>query len=411
MSLEPWYAAAYAAPALALGAAAARTARRAPELERVARASVVERLGDAVVVLDGSGRVAEVNAAALRLLARVGGTGRVIGRQATDVLGPLSEALLGASGQRSVDIAGSSVLLDVHTSELVDAQEDPVGRLVLARDVTDEASREVELARVSATVQEQGQTIERLTAEVAEGAVRDPLTGLHDRRHLEAVLPLLVGEASRTGTALSVAVLDADQTKAVTAQHGEPVAARVLRALAAELLAAVCPEDTVVRWGGGEFVVVMPGTGAAEAVRRTEELQRRCLGVRVWGRGTADAVPVPVGRVVGAPGGARASGLPGSAPTPRGPGGAPEADQPVLGLTLSAGVATAAPGRESAESLLEAADVALCEAKRLGGGRLRAAVSDPDGTVVPAQHSPSSRPPVWAPAGPPTSAGGHTARS
>jgi diguanylate cyclase (GGDEF)-like protein len=102
----------------------------------------------------------------------------------------------------------------------------------------------------------------------------DPLTLLHNRRHLEERLPLQIEKAQRDGTALAVAALDLDHFKKVNDSHGHPVGDQVLIELAERLRQACRSTDVLARVGGEEFLILLPETnlrqarGVAERIRR-----------------------------------------------------------------------------------------------------------------------------------------------
>src|SRR5258706_8886730 len=115
-------------------------------------------------------------------------------------------------------------------------------------------------------------------------AMRDPLTGLYNRRQLEEGLHREVLRARRLGGTVGVMAIDVDHFKRVNDTLGHEVGDRALRAIADELASCVRKEDIACRAGGGEFVIILPGTGKtalrsrAEAVRRTIEQAQIAAG-------------------------------------------------------------------------------------------------------------------------------------
>jgi diguanylate cyclase (GGDEF)-like protein/PAS domain S-box-containing protein len=103
------------------------------------------------------------------------------------------------------------------------------------------------------------QDLRDLTDQLAERAVRDPLTGLANRSLLEERLRGVLARDARTGDSTGVLFLDLDGFKAVNDQHGHLLGDAVLRTVAGRLRSAVRPSDTVARLGGDEFVVVVEG--------------------------------------------------------------------------------------------------------------------------------------------------------
>lgn len=103
--------------------------------------------------------------------------------------------------------------------------------------------------------------------------VRDPLTGLFNRRHMEAELPLLVGQAMTTGDSLAVAMLDLDRFHDYNEAHGHPAGDLALKTVGVLLQGFCCDDDLACRYGGEEFCLVMPGATATEARKRLESLR------------------------------------------------------------------------------------------------------------------------------------------
>ncbi len=133
-----------------------------------------------------------------------------------------------------------------------------------------------------------------------EQARRDPLTGLYNRRFVDERLPQAMTEASTAGTPLTVALIDLDYFKRINDTLSHDVGDRVLVAVA-DLLATrqgmLAADGFAARMGGEEFLVVLPGVGAAEATQRLETIR---LGVASypWAPITGDLpVTVSIGAV------------------------------------------------------------------------------------------------------------------
>jgi two-component system cell cycle response regulator len=106
-------------------------------------------------------------------------------------------------------------------------------------------------------------------------ALVDPLTGVFNRRYLDAHLPRLLDRSAEAQKPLALLIVDIDRFKAVNDTHGHHVGDEVLRELANRVTRNLRSIDLVVRWGGEEFVVVMPDTDAAAAGAVAERLRRR----------------------------------------------------------------------------------------------------------------------------------------
>lgn len=110
-------------------------------------------------------------------------------------------------------------------------------------------------------------------------ALTDPLTGLYNRRCLDDRLEAEMARARRTATPLSVAMLDLDDFKRFNDAHGHLAGDRALVALARAVSATLRRSDGAFRLGGEEFVLLLPGTSAGDAVRALERLRAAELPV------------------------------------------------------------------------------------------------------------------------------------
>jgi len=154
---------------------------------------------------------------------------------------------------------------------------------------------------------------------VKEMALRDRLTSLHNRHHLDAEMPKLMAEAQQQGSALSLMVIDIDHFKKINDTHGHSRGDEVLIAVA-DMLRKLCRgNQLLVRFGGEEFVMALPGATTMQVGLAAERLRERIEASK--------------------------------------PGGIP--------VTASFGIATLVPG-ESFDRLFSRADAALYEAKRCG---------------------------------------------
>lgn len=108
---------------------------------------------------------------------------------------------------------------------------------------------------------------DRLVRQLRDAAETDLVTGVYSHRHLQDRIRQETARAVRSGSPLSVLMLDLDDFKQVNDEHGHQAGDRVLRAIAGALRAAVRGSDVVARYGGDEFVVLMPDTDTVEATR------------------------------------------------------------------------------------------------------------------------------------------------
>ncbi len=112
---------------------------------------------------------------------------------------------------------------------------------------------------------------------LCELSLKDPLTGLANRRQFHTVLERSIDVVARSGEPALLLMLDIDHFKSVNDKHGHQAGDRVLQAMGACLARCVRPMDTVARYGGEEFAVVLPncqvsfGATVAERIRRAVE--------------------------------------------------------------------------------------------------------------------------------------------
>ena len=133
------------------------------------------------------------------------------------------------------------------------------------------------LARARSQVRKRRYT-ERLRDNVQmsiEMAITDALTGLFNRRYMESHLSTLVEQAASRGKPLAVLVIDIDYFKSINDSHGHDAGDDVLRDFALRIKRSIRGIDLACRYGGEEFVVVMPETDMAVAAMVAERLRRR----------------------------------------------------------------------------------------------------------------------------------------
>jgi diguanylate cyclase (GGDEF)-like protein len=107
--------------------------------------------------------------------------------------------------------------------------------------------------------------------------MRDPLTGLYNRRYVEETMPRELARAARQKAPLSVVVLDVDHFKRFNDTNGHAAGDVVLRQVGAVLRSTFRAADVVSRYGGEEFVAVLPDCGLADATARANAV---CSAIR-----------------------------------------------------------------------------------------------------------------------------------
>ena len=160
-------------------------------------------------------------------------------------------------------------------------------------------------------------------------SITDPLTGLHNRRYLEARLAEELSRSKRYNYPLSFMMIDIDDFKLYNDSNGHPAGDRALEITAQSLRAALRKIDVASRYGGEEFSILLPQTNLEEASVIADRIRRKIL----------------------------------STPFPHG------VSQPLGAVTVSIGLSTFSPALDSAEAIVGAADRALYHAKSQGKNR------------------------------------------
>ena len=129
-----------------------------------------------------------------------------------------------------------------------------------------------------------GQMVLREAAE--REALLDPLTAAYNRRYLEHVLAREAHRADRLQCPMSLVMIDVDDFRTVNDRFGHLEGDRLLREVAGVLLSTFRRSDTVVRYGGDEFLVLLPGASAEQAARAIARVTQR---VEEWNRTRREA--------------------------------------------------------------------------------------------------------------------------
>ncbi|QEL65432.1 hypothetical protein OTERR_19560 [Oryzomicrobium terrae] len=216
-------------------------------------------------------------------------------------------------------------------------------------DITEQNSAERSLLAANLDLQQQLAENQRLQAQLREQAVRDPLTGLFNRRYLDEILDGELARARRQGYPVTVVMLDIDHFKRLNDTYGHQAGDEVIRRLGGTLRRNSRTGDLLCRYGGEEFILVLPNMGLDDAQTRCEELRRSFA-----------SEPVLFG-------------------------------EHLLSATLSGGIALFPGHGTTRDELIQAADAALYAAKAAGRNRLRLAEAlpaiplEPSTTAVPQQ--------------------------
>ena len=140
--------------------------------------------------------------------------------------------------------------------------------LIIIRDVSERRQAELERTRLI-------NDLEAAQEELRNQAIRDALTGLFNRRYMEESLAKEISRAARLEDTIGLVMFDLDHFKMLNDTFGHAAGDLVLRELGALVTANVRAEDVACRYGGEEFVVIMPWISRETAAMRAEELRRK----------------------------------------------------------------------------------------------------------------------------------------
>ncbi len=227
-------------------------------------------------------------------------------------------------------------------SQAVDMLMQPIVRLT--RRVA-ERSAQLEVARTALDLEIRKriwaeQDLMRANLRLQDQAMRDAVTGLHNRRFLEESLPHEETRAKRHGHALAVMMIDVDRFKEFNDTLGHIAGDAILKSVGQCLLSVSRGEDIVARYGGDEFALMMANTSRETATQRAELIRQRVHSLEI-GQNGSQLGPV----------------------------------------TLSVGIAILPEHGETAEAVLRAADEALLRCKQAGRNRI----------VVSSEGAPAAR--------------------
>lgn len=239
-----------AAAGLAFGLAALR--HQVLSVLPLARDLVFDSIAEGVIVLDTRGRIIDFNQPAQRFFPQLGPA--LLGADCTQLAA--GEDFAAAIQTRESFIHPDRHLqLEIRRHPLNDPQSRRQGTALLISDVTEKM---------------------RLLAELREHASIDALTGCCNRRHLVERAEHEVTRALRHQRPLALIILDVDDFKIINDQRGHLGGDDTLRQLAQQLRSRLRSSDILGRYGGDEFVIVLPETGGASALRIAQSLVEHC---------------------------------------------------------------------------------------------------------------------------------------
>jgi diguanylate cyclase (GGDEF)-like protein/PAS domain S-box-containing protein len=234
-------------------------------------------MSDGVLVVDAKGRIVDINPAMKNVLDEE--PAAWIGRNVSEVLNlgshNLDALLNGFETHTEIELRSKPTrYLDLRITPLYNDLQALNGQLIVFRDVTDRKEVETNLRRAMDRLQAQLIEIGILQSQLREQAIRDALTNVFNRRYLEETLERELARAEREGYPLCLIMMDLDYFKVVNDTYGHEAGDVVLKALAETVTRQSRHGDFVCRYGGEEFVLVMPNIVIETARQRAGELHQ-----------------------------------------------------------------------------------------------------------------------------------------
>ncbi|WP_377295742.1 diguanylate cyclase domain-containing protein [Rhizobium sp. SGZ-381] len=300
-------------------------------LPPIGRDAIFALLPDPVIVLDEAGRILELNPAAARL---PGIPAQPIGkflREPFEITRFLFTLANGDGERHELKLSSNGCTYELSCHSLRPWGRIG-GRMLVMRDISLRKADQLRLADLSRDLEERLSDNLRLQALLREEAIRDHLTGLYNRRHAQDILPAAMrqpvepvpaGQQAAASPLLALAIVDIDHFKSFNDRFGHQTGDQVLQVFARLLQEKLGPLDSLFRWGGEEFLVLMPQTSRLEVEARCAQWKASLARTSLAGLDDAK-------------------------------------------LTFSAGIFLSAGGATTMDEAVKAADMALYRAKATG---------------------------------------------
>lgn len=242
------------------------------DLAPITRAMVMDGIADIILIADDKDHMIEFNRAAAEAfgLDSASATGMSI-QTVHPFFTDLSRFEKGVINAE-INIKGADQDFEVLSKPVFFGKKHVVGTLLHLRNVSEHKRMEREIRQVNADLLDNIKKIESLQMQLRDQAIRDPLTGLYNRRYLDEMIDYHFSLGQRTGK-LSFVMIDMDYFKSVNDSYGHQAGDTLLKTLAVLLTEKTRKSDVVYRYGGEEFLVMMNGVSGQLAYNLVESIR------------------------------------------------------------------------------------------------------------------------------------------
>ncbi len=265
-------------------------------ISRIAREYVLDEIDNAVIITDAENRILDLNLAAQSLLGT--SMSKSVGQDISGVFRPAEELqnpehtalnqlltrplgpLVSISAEIPLIVQGEQRFYDIRISPVSTEGKTPRGKLITAKDISNHKRTY--------------QTLEHLQHELKEQAIHDPLTGLYNRRGLAESLLKNIEAYKETSTSVSVVMTDINGFKEVNDHYGHYTGDQVLKQIAGILQELCRPSGIAARYGGDEFVLVIP-----DSQIKSQEISSKIKdAIEKWNDGNS-LIQMPITMAIG----------------------------------------------------------------------------------------------------------------
>jgi diguanylate cyclase (GGDEF)-like protein/PAS domain S-box-containing protein len=243
------------------------------QLIPIARESLIDKMSDGVLVLDSQKMIVDTNPVARKIfkLPQKFLAGK-FPASSLEHWEEISKCLIKKSSCRielEVGRKGNSYI-ELDITPLKNNQNHHLGWLITIRDITQRKIAELKLSMINMQLNQQLDEITTLQEQLRDQANHDLITGIFNRRYLEDTLIREVGRARREKEPLSLVMIDMDNFKIINDRYGHQAGDRILQEVGKLLKVQIRLSDIACRYGGDEFVVIMPGASLEIASQRAD---------------------------------------------------------------------------------------------------------------------------------------------